>query len=331
MYFPASARSGIYYPASNKVAAKKMPKPIVDIWEEDLRQTYLALFETEGARVVISYGSENTSLVERVVKDRRAGKVFEWECKFPGVNMEETASSAIKNAGVRAIIEGVLQPTLESYTQVEEEVWSQLSTLIQDLKNELGASMDRRWDGQGAVKMALAHSERSTTLFLMMEHPETVDKHFHGLGGAVALNLGSTYAADFYKGSLYSGDYDPPRWPYVDAYARTMQRLRAGDEHTWVRGREYEADYGVLVELDNAQKSILRGQAKEPFYFGQHLPPHFQRYLDGIEFVREDHPGAIRLQTTYSDVVGIMRWSVRERGATPWNEEWSPGPQELAG
>jgi hypothetical protein len=216
---------------------------------------------------------------------------------------------------------------------VEEPVWIQLSSLIGGMKNEVGASMNRRWDGEGAVKMVLAHGERSTTLFLMMDHPQTVDQHYQGPSGAVALNLGSTYAADFYKGSLFSGEYDPPRWPYVDAYARTMQRFRARSEQlTWVRGQEYEADYGVLVELDYAQKSILRGQAKEPFYFGlHHLPPRFQRYLDGIEFVEKDHPGAIRLQTTYSDVVGIMRWSVRERGATPWAEEWSPGPLELAG
>jgi hypothetical protein len=317
-FHPPSDKAGIYYPGQGQVKAKEMPAAVVRVWEEDLLRLYGELFQTAGSRVIVTYGEENQKLVAKATSDVSGSRVFKWTCRSPAINFEETASSTTRNAGLRAMMEGVQKDKLDSYDDVEEHVWLQMSGLNHLLKKELSSSKNTRWSETAGIPMVLVHGKTSSTLFLTLEHPQTVDAGFSSLAKSAALNLGTTYASDFARGSLFSGRFNSPEWPFVDAFSSKCDR-RLADKGGWCRGKRYEEDHGVLKTLFENQNMINKGQPQQPFYFGlHHLPPRFADYLEGIEFVRDGQAGATKLDVSYSDVVGLMMWSVKRRGNTPW-------------
>jgi hypothetical protein len=320
-FYPPSNQGGIHYPRAGSAASVKMPKVVEDVWNKNLLGRYANLFKLPGSRVVVTYGSENRKLVQKATAKADGSRVFKWTCRSPAVGFSETASSVTKNAGVRALLEGVQEATLGSYGQVEWDVWKAMRGLTEDLENELGNKKKNRWAAGTApeIPMFLVHSKTSTTFFLTLDHPQSVDTGYGSHHKAAAVNLGTTFASDFMRGSLFSRKFDSPEWPFLDAFCQKADRALA-DKQLWHRGKRYEADHGVLKRLSTMQESILRGQVRERFFFGlHHLPTRFQDYLEGIQFVPAGTAGATKLEVAYSDVVGIMKWVVKNRGGMRWN------------
>ena len=216
-HWPAPNKTGGPHYVTNAAGTNftVVPKPMLDLCYNHFRDTLAQVWDTPGKRIVVAFGQENQKLVNTLALNSQH-QVWQWDHVSTGLDAwSESGHDTVVNICLASLLRGTGPDGHVSRGNVPKTIWDAFGFKLARVYELLGKGMFQR-KTRATISMVLVHSAVSSTLHLLVPHPQCADVAEGNHDRVVALDLATLYASDYVSGRLASGTLLPPKWSAME-------------------------------------------------------------------------------------------------------------------